>query len=604
MGFSGNILTINLTSQKSKIDKINKQEIKPYIGGKGYAANLLWEKTEPKIDPLSEGNVIILATGPLTATSLPATGRMCFITKSPLTNTYDDSHVGGHFASEMKNAGYDFIIINGKADNPSYLYIEDDHIEILDATSIWGKDVFETEDIIANKHGKRTRIASIGVAGENLVRYSAVCLDRYRHVGRGGLGAVMGSKNLKAIGIKGNKPVQEYDPKKFDELVMEAEKAIEDDSNLYTMKRWGTGRSVVWSSNNSLYPTRNFQSATFQKAKNLGPDSMDRAIWMKQKACFGCPIHCGHIAVVRGDSKYSGSIVEGVEYETTNQLGANCGIEDIEAVTHANMLCDKFGLDTISTGGCIAWAMECFEKGIINEEDTNGYILQFGNQEAFIEMIKNIAYRRDLGNLLAEGVKRASKKIGGDEFAIHVKGLELPGWGVRAAPSMGLAYATADRGGCHQRAWPISYDLETKGEFNPKESASVTKSMQDINAAFYSLVACDFATGSIGIGRYVKLLNAATGWDYTKEKLIQAGERIWNLIRMYNLREGTTKNEDKLPERFYKDPLPDGNAKGKKLSREDFAEMLNNYYKIRGWDKNGIPKEETLNELELTNFKI
>jgi len=607
MGFGGKILSIDLGNGKVEAVPVDPDDIRDFIGGKGYAAKLLWNHTSPKVDPLGPGNVIILATGPLTATRVPATGRMCFVTKSPLTDTYNDSHVGGHFASEMKYAGYDFIIIKGKSVSPVFIYIKDEDIQIRDASTLWGKDSFETEEKIKDMlNDKRIRVASIGPAGENLVRYACVNIDLYRQAGRGGVGAVMGSKNLKAIAVKGSGFIKVHDPGTFDKYVEECYDAIEADENLYTMKRWGTGRSVAWSSDQSLYPTRNYHSATFKGAENLTGEEMERKIWIKRRACFGCPIHCGHLAVTRGSSGYPRAVVEGVEYETTALLGADCGIDDIEAVTYANMLCDRLGLDTLSTGGTIAWAMECYEKGLITDEKTEGLELKFGNAKAMIAMIKKIAYRKGFGNLLAEGVKIASEKIGGKEFAMHVKGLELPGWAIRAAPSMGLAYATADRGGCHQRAWPISYDLGSKTpdgkvleRFSPEGKASPTKYQQDVTASLYSLIACDFSTGTIGVDRYVSLLNAATGWNYDKKKFIEIGERIWNLIRLYNIREGITKKDDSLPERIHSDPLPDGVARGKKLPKKNFDIMLREYYEARGWDENGVPKKETLERLGL-----
>jgi aldehyde:ferredoxin oxidoreductase len=338
---------------------------------------------------------------------------------------------------------------------------------------------------------------------------------------------------------------------------------------------------------------------------------MERKLWVKRKACFNCPIHCGHLAVVKS-TDYAGAIVEGVEYETTAMLGADCGVDNLAAVAHANMLCDKLGLDTLSTGATIAWAMECYERGILTDKDTEGAKLSFGDHKTLNKMILKIANREGLGNLLAEGVKRASQKIGkgSDRFAMHVKGLELPGWGIRAAPSMGLAYATADRGGCHQRAWPIAYELGSKTptgryleRYKPEGKAFVTKHDQDLNAALYSLVACDFATGAIGTARYIKLLNAATGWTYNMERFMETGERIWNLIRAFNVREGITKKDDTLPPRIFEDPLPDGIAKGRTLPRRDFDRMLREYYKLRGWDAEiGIPKYKTLKRLRLEDI--
>jgi aldehyde:ferredoxin oxidoreductase len=534
---------------------------------------------------------------------------MCIVTKSPLTGTFDDSYVGGHFGHELKFASYDFLVISGKSEKPVYLWIDDENVEIEDAGWLWGKDTFETEEKIREKYKDRTiRVACIGPAGEKLVRYALVNIDLYRQAARGGIGAVMGSKNLKAVAVRGSNPIEVKDPEKFEQLALEAYNAIDRNENLYTMKRWGTGRSVIFSSDQCLYPTRNYQSATFEGAENLSGEAMERTLWVKRKACFGCPIHCGHLAVVK-TSDYAGTIVEGVEYETTAMLGADCGVDDLAAVTHANMLCDKLGLDTLSTGATIAWAMECYEREILTDEDTGGLKLNFGNHKAMNKLIVKIAKREGLGDLLAEGVKRASQKIGkgSGRFAMHVKGLELPGWAIRAAPSMGLAYATADRGGCHQRAWPITYELGSKTpdgryleRYSTEGKASVTKHDQDLVAALYSLVACDFATGAIGTARCINLLNAATGWTYNTERFMETGERIWNLIRSFNIREGIRKDDDTLPPRIFEEPLPSGTAKGRKLPQEDFKKMLREYYELRGWDaQTGIPTYEKLRKIGL-----
>lgn len=609
-GFAGKILNVDLSERKIVKQPLETEKIKEFVGGKGYAARLLWERTPPNFDSLDAQNIIILATGPLTGTLCPST-RMCVVTKSPLTGTFDDSYVGGHFGHEMKFAGYDFLVISGKAEQPVYLWINDENVEIKDARWLWGKDTFETEERIKGKHKDRTiRVACIGPAGEKLVRYALVNIDLYRQAARGGIGAVMGSKNLKAVAVRGSNTIELKDPEYFEQLALEAYEAIDTDESLYTMKRWGTGRSVIFSSNQCLYPTKNYQEATFEGAESLSGESMERKIWVKRKACFNCPIHCGHLAVVK-TSDYTGTIVEGVEYETTAMLGADCGIDNLAAVTHANMLCDKLGLDTLSTGAVVAWAMECFERGILTEKDTGGITLNFGNHKAMNKMILQIAKREGIGDLLAEGVKRASQKIGkgSDGFAMHVKGLELPGWAIRAAPSMGLAYATADRGGCHQRAWPINYDLGSKTpdgktleRYSPQGKAFVTKHDQDLIAALYSLVACDFATGAIGTARYINLLNAATGWTYTKEQFMETGERIWNLTRAFNIREGTRKEDDTLPPRIFEEPLPSGIAKGKKLPKEDFEKMRREYYELRGWNvETGMPTCEKLKKLGLEN---
>jgi aldehyde:ferredoxin oxidoreductase len=610
-GLAGKILNVDLTDEKIFKENLDSDKLEKYIGGKGYAARLLWDRTPTQVDPLGPDNLVIFATGPLTGTLCPST-RMCVVTKSPLTGTYNDSYVGGHFGNELKFAGYDYLIIRGKSNKPTYLWIDDDKVEVRDARWLWGNNTFETEERLREKHEDRTiRVACIGPAGEKLVRYACVNVDLYRQAARGGTGTVMGSKNLKAVAVRGTGTVETKNPEKFEQLAAEAYKGIETNEGLYTMKRWGTGRSIIFSSDQSLYPTRNYQSETFEGVENLSGESMERKIWVKRKACFNCPIHCGHLAVVKS-GEYAGAIVEGIEYETTALLGADCGIDDLAAVTNANMLCDKLGLDTLSTGGSIAFAMECYEKGILTDKETDGLKLEFGNHKAMNQMIVKIANREGLGNLMAEGVKIASEKIGknSQRFAMHVKGLELPGWAIRGAPSMGLAYATADRGGCHQRAWPISYELgsktpdgKTSERYDPQGKALGTKYDQDIGSSLYSLIACDFSTGAIGTQRYIDLLNAATGWTYNMDKFREAGERIWNLIRAFNVREGITKEDDTLPPRIFEDPLPTGIAEGRVVLRKDFERMLKEYYELRGWNANtGAPEYETLKRLDLEDI--
>lgn len=610
-GFAGKILNIDLSESTITSETIDVHEVEDYIGGKGYAAKLLWDRTPADFDPLGPQNIVIFATGPLTGTLCPST-RMCIVTKSPLTGIFNDSYVGGHFGHELKFAGYDVLIIGGRAEKPVYLWIDDENIEIQNADWLWGKNTFETEEKIKGKYADRTiRVASIGPAGERLVRYALVNIDLYRQAARGGIGAVMGSKNLKAIAVRGNVPIEMKDPEKFEQLAFEAYEAIKNNENLYTMKRWGTSRSVIVSSDQCLYPTRNHQEATFGGAENLSGESMERKLWIKRRACFNCPVHCGHLSLVRS-SDYKGTVVEGVEYETTAMLGSDCGVDNLAAVAHANMLCDKLGLDTISAGATIAWAMECYERRLLTNKDTNGLKLSFGNHKAMNRIIVKIAKREGLGDLLAEGVRRASEKIGkgSEKFAMHVKGLELPGWGIRAAPSMGLAYATADRGGCHQRAWPIAYELGSRTpygksieRYSPEGVAFATKYDQDLVAALYSLVACDFATGAIGTGQYINLLNAATGWNYSPERFMETGERIWNLTRVFNSRAGTQKEDDTLPPRIFEDPLPSGIARGRKLPKENFEKMIREYYEVRGWDfETGMPTCEKLRKLRLGNI--
>ncbi|MCW3977459.1 MAG: aldehyde ferredoxin oxidoreductase, partial [Candidatus Bathyarchaeota archaeon] len=442
------------------------------------------------------------------------------------------------------------------------------------------------------------RIACIGPAGEHLVKFALVNTERYRQAGRGGIGAVMGSKNLKALAVKGSGQIRIHNLESFIRVAKEAREVILENKTIRARRRWGTARSVLFSSDRDLFPTRNFREATFEEAENLSAEVFEKRFWVKHKACHGCPVNCGKLGVVRSGI-YGGTVVEGAEYETASLVGANCGISNHEAVAYANMLCDKLGLDTISTGNVIAFAMECYEKGLLTQKDTDGLQLNFGNEEALTKMIQKIAAREGLGNLLADGVKQYSERVGEktSAFAMHVKGLELPGWGVRAAPGMGLAYATADRGGCHMRAWTIRREISGVVE--------IVKAQQDYYAACDCLVACQFVKDVVGKERYVQMLNAATGMQVTADGFVKAGERVWNLTRLFNVREGFSRKDDTLPKRILTEPLPSGIAKGQRLTQVQLDQMLDEYYKLRRWNiQTGTPSKEKLRELELDSVNL
>lgn len=621
-GFVNKVVEIDLANEKIHIDLLNLEMARKYIGGKGIATKILWDKLKPNVDPFGPDNILIFATGPLTGTLCPAT-RMVVVTKSPLTGTFTDSYVGGRFGHELKFAGYDLIVISGKAEKPVLLWIADESVWISDARHLWGKDTFETDKLIKKEYGdKVVSTACIGPAGEKLVRFALISVDGERHAARGGVGAVMGSKNLKAIAVHGSGDVKVADFDAFNKAALEAHRAIVDNELAhYVYKNFGTARQVGFANDQDIYPTRNYQAATFEEAENLSGERQRRDFWVREHACYGCPIACSHIGIARS-LRFKGTVVDGVEYECTALLGSMCGVGNLEAVAHANMICDGLGIDALSVGNTIAWAMECYEKGILTNEDTRGLKLTFGNYEAQIDLIKKIASREGLGDLLAEGVRRASEKVrkGSEKFAMHVKGLELPGWGIRGSPGMGLAYATADRGGCHQRAWPTAYEVtrekkypggtgeraktinqEFLDRYSWKGKALVTIIDQNLNASLWTLVACDIAVGKgIGTDSYVEMLNAATGWDFNREQFTETGERIWNLSRAFNVREGFRSSEDTLPPRIFDDRLPSGVAKDRLLAREDFERMLKDYYKLRGWDINtGIPTAVKLRKLGL-----
>ena len=600
-GYIGKILRVDLTERRISTEKLDAEIAKKFIGGKGLGAKILYDSLKLGTDPLSPENILIFASGPLTATLAPTSARWAVVTKSPLTNIFLDCQVGGYFGAAMKLSGFDCIIMEGKADSPVYLWVHDGNAEILNAGDLWGKGCFETENTLKKRLGESAHVASIGPAGENLVRYACISVDKYRQAGRGGAGAVMGSKNLKAVAVRSASYKIEYaDPEGFREAAKKALKVIRENSFIPLRRKYGTPIWVAPVNKAALLPTRNFRTGVFEKAENISGETMRDKIVVKDGTCYNCIIQCWKYTHVES-GKYKVDELAGPEYESIALLGSDCGVGSIEAVAHASMLCDDLGLDTISTGNSIAFAMECYERGLLTVEDTDGLELKFGNADAEIEMVKKIAYRKGLGNLLAEGVRRASKKIGdgSEKFAMHVKGLEIPGYDPRGAFGMALAYATSDRGACHQRAWTVRAEIEGKLEprFSTKGRARFVKETQDERAMCFSLVLCDFAP--LEVKHFVELLNKATGFNFTVEDYLKTGERIWNLTRLFNVREGITRKDDTLPPRFMEEPLLEGVTKGQVVTKEMLDEMLDEYYALRGWDKNGVPTEEKLKELGL-----
>jgi len=599
-GYVGKILRVDLSRGKTSSENLNLKWARLFIGGKGLGAKYLYEELKPGTDPLSPANVLILMTGPLVGTTAPCAPKYAIFTKSPLTGTFLDSYMGGYLGAELKFAGFDAVIIKGKAKKPVYLWITDGKAEIRDAKDLWGLDVHETEKRIKEELGdKEVKVAAIGPAGENLVKIACITVDLYRHAGRGGGGAVMGSKNLKAIAVRGHQGIRVPNTEEFIQLCKNiTNNDVLTEANLWA-KTDGTPCFLPMTQEGGILPTRNFQMGVFEHATEIDSEALKKKILVRRRACYGCPLGCGNITQVK-DGPFAGTLVEGPEYETLALAGSNCYISELEAIARYNLLCDKLGLDTISTGDAIAFAMECYEKGIITKKDTNGLELTFGNVKAYVEMPKLIAYRKAIGNLLAEGVKRAAEKIGkgSERFAVQAKGLEYPGYEPRGSVGMALAYATSDRGACHMRAWPANIEVFGGGDpFTTEGKAQLVINDQDLYCAKWSLVVCDFY--AIKYENIARLASAATGWKLSVDDVKVIGERIWNLVRMFNVREGFTRKDDTLPYRMANDPLKGGKADGHVVKPEDFNKMLDEYYRLRGWDKEGRPTKEKLKELNL-----
>jgi aldehyde:ferredoxin oxidoreductase len=577
-----------------------------YVGGKGFGARLLGDLTPAGADPLGPENAILFMTGPLTATAAPSM-RACVVTKSPLTGIYLDSFFGGRFGPEIKFAGYDGLIILGRAQTPTYLWIKDSAVEFRPADRIWGSDALTANEMIKQDlNAPEAQVVTIGQAGENRVKFALISCEFNRQAGRGGAGAVMGAKNLKGIAVAGRQLVEVHELRSFRAACRMATEDIAASDACAALTHSGTSNAVPWSNTVGTLPYRNYYDQVDPKAERLGDAGQRKHLFLGKAACFGCPIRCSQMGAVR-TGKYAHQITDIVEYESAALMGSNLDIHDIRAVAHLVKLCDSFGLDSMSAGNVIGFAFEACQKGILSAPQ--GVPLSFGSVAGAEYLIRAIALQdSELGRLLGQGVKRAAQQLGQqtDAYAMHVKGLELPGFAPRGTPGMGLAYMTADRGGCHQRGFMVAYELggkQYRGQAVEAQrlsgKAEILIGEQNYLAGLDTLVKCDFGAFGVTPEHYADLLEAATGRKTTAGFFQQVGERIWNLIRLYNLREGLTAEQDRLPQRIVSEPLPGGPQKGSRISRADMKLMLDEYYALRGWDERGCPTKEKLHELNL-----
>jgi aldehyde:ferredoxin oxidoreductase len=596
MTYARKYLDVDLTKSKIGIHSLDMKLAEKYVGGKGLGARILYDSLRPHVNPLGPENVLLLLTGPLSGTAVQTSGRWCIVTKSPHTGLFDDSHIGGKFGYNLKGAGLDYVIVRGKAASPSYLAIADDEANIHSAKPFWGLGTFATERKLKEKH-PGSEVVSIGPAGEKLVTFACAVTAKTHAAGRGGVGAVMGAKNLKAVVVRGRSPIQAADQTSFDALVKQFNKKVLASPQVKLRHQMGTMMWVSMSNEGGFLPTRNFQSGVFAGAASISGERMRAQFVVGHTACYRCGIACGKTTHFK-EGQYAGLQVDGPEYETTALLGSNCGVDNLAAIAMSSQMCDDLGLDTISAGGAIAFAMEASEKGILKQSDVES--LRFGNADAVHALLTRIASRQGVGELLAKGSLAASKqlKAGSGSFAIQVKGLELAGVEPRGSWGMALAYSTADRGGCHQRCWTPSAEL--RGEvprFSMKGIPQLVKQTQDERAMCFSLVLCDFLP--FDVPEMTQILNTATGFRYTPDAYLTTGERIWNLTRMFNVREGYTALNDVLPERFTEEALPEGPARGQRIERRELERAKAEYYALRGWSSYGIPTKQKLHTLEL-----
>jgi len=592
-GYRGKVLRINLKAKTVKVEKLDHELAMKYIGGRGLGTKILMDEIDPKIDALSPENKLIIATGPLTGTPTPTGGRYMVVTKAPLTGTVASSNSGGYWGAELKFAGYDIIIIEDKSEKPVYININDDKVEIVDASNLWGKYVSKTTDMLIEKHGEKTKVLTIGPAGEKLSKIAAIMNEKSRAAGRSGVGAVMGSKNLKAIVVNGSGKVEISNPDGLKKVYSDALKKLRE--NPVTgegLPTYGTAVLVNVINENGVFPKNNFQLSYDENANEIGGESIADKYLIKKEGCYRCPIMCGRYCKV--DDIEGG----GPEYETVWALGSDCGITDLAEVIKANYWCNEVGIDTISAGATIAAAMELREKGYIKDEDVDGTPLEFGNIKAVVEWTKKMGLRQGLGDKMAEGSYRLTEMYGAPELSMTVKKQEMPAYDPRGIQGQGLAYATSNRGGCHVRAYLISPEIlgfpEKIDRFELDGKEVWVKAFQDLTACIDSMGMCLFTSFALGAEEYANLLNNVTGSNHTADSIFETGSRIWNLEKMFNLEAGIDPSEDTLPKRLLEEEISEGPSKGwvNKLS-----ELLPKYYEVRGWTKEGIPKEETLKKL-------
>jgi len=610
-GYAGKILRINLTDQTSREEVIPDELVRDYLGGAGFAIKYLYDEVKPKTPALDPANKLIFAVGPLTASGAACASRMAVVAKSPLTGAVGMALAGGQFPAEMKMAGYDMIIIEGKAEKPTYVAIKDGKVRFRNADKVSGMLTTDTQLVIKDELGDQNyRIACIGPAGENLSPMACIVNER-RAAGRKGLGAVMGSKNLKAIAVRGTKRPNVVDAEKFKKARQAMNKAMKESPVLYPQfSKSGTPMVVDATSAMGIYPINNW-SATgeIDMVKGLG-DAAQAKMIIHKAHCHDCPVGCSQIKLVTA-GPYAGYMSEGPEYETTYSLGSTLGIDYLPAVIAADRLCDEYGLDTMSTGVAVGFAMELYEKGILTKKDTDGLELKFGNHSILLEMLRKITYREGIGDILSQGTRKAAEIIGkGSEFyAMHVKGLELPAYDVRGAKAHGLNYATSYTGADHNRGYAFQeiFDIpvpEKVDRMAIEGKGRLTKWNQDIRSvtcdcAPMCAFLLDMAVPGIACQNTADLVNAASGMNFTAGDIEKIGERLNNVARLFNIGAGFTRKDDTFPKRLMTEPIKAGASKGQLISQKDLDEMLDEYYAERGWDKNGTPTASKLKGLGL-----
>jgi aldehyde:ferredoxin oxidoreductase len=602
-GYAGRVLHIDLTTGKTHVEPLNEEYAKKYIGGIGLGMRLWLDHSKPGVDPFSPDNPLILVTGPTSGTVWPTGGNgHAFVSKSPQSYGAGESKSHGSFGTELKRAGYDAVIFKGRSERPVYVWIDDDSVQLLDASHLMGKSPAETEDIIKEELGDYyIRVAAIGPAGEKLVRIACIINEKTRAAGRTGMGAVMGSKNLKAIAARGTNDVKVAKPEEFLEFVKEFHERMKGPATK-KYRTLGTPENVLVHNALHCMPTRNYNNASFEDAEKVSGETLNERFVAKIIGCSSCAMRCEHICVVP-EGPYKGAMAR-VEYEPLWALGPYCGVNRLDAIIKASELCNYYGMDSISAGVIVGFAMDCYENGILTDKDMDGIEARFGNHEALVKLIEKMGKREGIGDILAEGVKIAGERIGkgAEKLAQHIKGVEVTGYDLRALKTAALGFAVSFRGADHNRHGAYAFDV--KGKVNrlkaEKGRGKMVKDIEDVYTIIDSLIICKFSRGTYykEAEDLAKLYRLITGFEVTPEDIRQAGERINNVARLFNLREGLGRKDDTLPYKVIHQPVPDeGPSKGAYVTQEELDLLLDDYYEARGWTRDGIPTIEKLKEL-------
>ena len=611
--YAGKLLRVDLTGGTHHIEEIEEEVVRRYLLGSGLAAKIYYQEMDPDLDPLDPASPLLAFNGVLTGTFSPTASRSSWCGRSPLTGIWNEANMGGHWGAELRFAGFDGVVVTGRAEEPVYLWIHDGEFEIRSAAHLWGQDHFEVFEQLRSETDAKAQIACIGPAGENLVRIAGVMQGGQGHArtaGRGGMGALMGSKNLKAIVVRGKSKPQYPDQKAFHAFVRETNPFIKENS--VGLSQLGTAGGVPATELTGDLPLKNWTLGSWaEQAARVSGQRLAETTFDRHSHCFACPIGCGKLIKIE-EGPYAGVQGHGPEYETLAGFGGNCQCDDLDAISRMNDLCNRYGLDTISTSSALAFAMEAYEKGLITDVETGGLDLSWGNAEAMIDAIHAIARREGIGEWLADGVRAAAGRMGpeAETFAIHVKGMEVPYHDPRAFVSMAANYATASRGACHLEAlsyW-MGYGVRWEGWYDPEEydrhdsngKGKVAVDFQDYMSVFNPLGICKFIVkGKIAPHHVAALVNAALGWEWTEDDLLRTGERLINLKRLINVRLGIGREDDTLPQRFLTEPRPSGSSEG---VLPDLELLLQDYYSLRGWESGGGPSEERLQDLGLAEI--